>query len=508
MIEGLAVSAAQPIRLLVVEDDDSDYQLLLRHLRKEGYAVSALRVEDEPAFRAALAGGHWDAIVSDHNLPHYSSTGALGTLKELGLDLPFLIVSGQIGDGMAVDAMLAGADDYINKGRLARLGPALQRGMQAAEIRRQRRLAEAQLQEHQARLLAIASNMPGALFQIEHALETGALRLAFLSEGGVKLAGVTHLELMNDENFLSTVFYRDDAHKLGKLLRRPTAFNNTVEWEGRLNPGRLPSGERRARWYLVAASAREVSLERVLWEGVLTDITQQKRAQGQLARSQQQLRELTTHMEKIKESERAAISREIHDDIGGTLTGLKVDLEWLRKHHPDPAEVREKLDDMALLLESAVAASSRIMLALRPSVLDQGIVPAIEWQVRDFEKRLGIQCRLSCNHEELALAPETSIALFRILQEALTNTAKHAQATKVDVQLFATPTMVTLEVRDNGVGISAADQSKGGSFGLRGMRERVHSLSGWVDVGSAPGNGTTLMISIPFRKSKSQRLAT
>jgi two-component system, NarL family, sensor histidine kinase UhpB len=236
------------------------------------------------------------------------------------------------------------------------------------------------------------------------------------------------------------------------------------------------------------------------------DITQQKRAQGMLARSQRQLRELSAHAEQIRESERADIAREIHDDIGGTLTGMKVDLEWLRKHAAQLPGAAEKIEDMAHLLGSATAASSRIMLALRPSILDQGLVPAIEWQVRDFDKRLGIACAFKCNREDLALDAERATALFRILQEALTNIAKHAHATRVEVQLFDSVSLLALEIRDNGVGIRQADQDKAGSFGIRGMRERVHNLGGWLDIGSAPGQGTTLMISVPRENADAQEL--
>jgi two-component system, NarL family, sensor histidine kinase UhpB len=224
-------SAAAPIRLLVVEDSSSDYDLLLRHLRNSGLTLGAQRVEDEAAFRQALAQQGWDAILSDHHLPRFSSTAALLALKDLGIDVPFLIVSGEMGEDLAVEAMLAGADDYITKGRLARLAPALLRSVAAARSRAKRLEAEARLEQGRERLAAIAANMPGAMFQIELDSESKALRLTSISQGSIKLAGVTFDALSSDLDLLSRVFHEPDAAKLSELLRNPPAFNTTVEWE-------------------------------------------------------------------------------------------------------------------------------------------------------------------------------------------------------------------------------------------------------------------------------------
>jgi two-component system, NarL family, sensor histidine kinase UhpB len=499
-------SAAQPIHLLIVEDSSADYELLLGHLRNSGLVVNAQRVEDEAALRQALTQQAWDAILSDHQLPRFSAGAALAALKDLRIDLPFLIVSGTMAEDLAVQAMLAGADDYIDKRSLARLVPALLRSVEAARSRAKRREAETRLEQDRESLAAIAANMPGATFQIELDTESKALRLTSFSQGSIKLAGVTFEEMAHDVNLLFQVFHEPDAARLAAMLGNPPALDTSVEWEGRIHSRRLPVGERRARWFQVAASARQPSADKVIWEGVLMDITQQKRVQGMLTRSQQQLRELSVHAEKIRESERANIAREIHDDIGGTLTGMKVDLEWLRKHAAQVPGAAEKIEDMRQLLAAATAASSRIMLALHPSILDQGLVPAIDWQVRDFAKRLGLTGKFSYNREDVALDTERATALFRMLQEALTNVAKHAQATQVEVQLFDSASLLALEIRDDGVGIHRADQEKAGSFGIRGMRERVHNLGGWMDIGSAPGQGTTLMISVPHEGAEPEDL--
>ena len=143
---------AGPLQILFVEDSDFDCSLLVRLLRQSKFVFEWQRVEDEPTMRAALSARHWDAIISDHNLPHFSSTRALEIYNEQRLDEPFIIVSGEIGEGVAVEAMLAGADDYVLKSRLARLPPALARSLRDAESRRLRRSAESALRVSEARL--------------------------------------------------------------------------------------------------------------------------------------------------------------------------------------------------------------------------------------------------------------------------------------------------------------------------------------------------------------------
>ena len=234
-----------------------------------------------------------------------------------------------------------------------------------------------------------------------------------------------------------------------------------------------------------------------VWDGVLLDISDRKEAENHLLNAQTELRRVTTEFEKRREQERGAIAREIHDDMGGSLTKLKADVAWLNKNLSLDTPAAEKLDDMLELIEHLLASSQRIAKDLRPGILDYGLIPALDWQMKDFQKRTQIQGEFQSNVEELQLDPELSTALFRILQEALTNIVKHAQATRVDVELFVTENELSLEVRDNGRGIENADKLKDTSFGLRGMQERVAAFDGWVDVSGSTGSGTTVMVSIP-----------
>lgn len=226
-------------------------------------------------------------------------------------------------------------------------------------------------------------------------------------------------------------------------------------------------------------------------------------AEAEVLRSREEIRALSAHLEKIKEDERTAVAREIHDDIGGTLTKLKTDLSWLKtwlgklytEGLPDAAKGR--LDDMAGLLDHGVQSASRIARNLRPGILDYGIVAALEWQAREFESRNGLTTAFVSNEEEISLSIDVATALFRICEEALTNITKHAKAHQVRLELFAEKEGITLEIIDDGQGLSSQDLAKAQSYGVRGMRERVHVHGGWVDINSQPGKGVAVMVWIP-----------
>ena len=233
---------------------------------------------------------------------------------------------------------------------------------------------------------------------------------------------------------------------------------------------------------------------------VSKDITERKTAEEKLRNSREQLRRLSAHLQAVREKERTRISREIHDELGQVLTALKLDLSWLTSKYEDHRLLSEKTKSMLALIDSTIKTIKRLCSELRPGVLDDlGLSAAIEWQAREFQKHSGIVCRLFSQPDNIVLDRDRSTAIFRIFQEALTNVVRHASATEIRVELRKQDAEVILNVRDNGKGITEKELSRPQSFGLIGMRERVHSFGGTFDIGGVQNEGTTITIRIPVQ---------
>jgi len=348
------------VRLLHIEDSELDHALAMATLRRAGLQVQAERIESREEFTRALA-LRWDVVLSDYNLPGFSGLQALQMLRDSGQLLPFILVSGEIGEDTAVEAMRNGASDYLLKNNLARLAPAIEHAIAATEA-------------HRARL----------------------------------------------------------------------------------------------------AADRELALSR------------------------QRLSELAQHLQTSVDAERAAIAREIHDDVGGSLTALKFDLDWVRRHTDNPA-VQMRVHSALETVTHAIESSQRIMHNLRPAILEQGLVAALQWMAARFEKRTGVQCEFRCPLERVQLPPGVPLVAYRTAQEALTNVSKHAGATQVSMDLSLAHGVLSLEVSDNGRGLSQSDLAKARSFGIRGLHERASTVGGWVDLSSSTG-GTTLILSVPLHQ--------
>ncbi|MDH0900993.1 histidine kinase [Comamonas aquatica] len=219
-------------------------------------------------------------------------------------------------------------------------------------------------------------------------------------------------------------------------------------------------------------------------------------ARRELERSERQLAELTEHLQQSIEQERAAIAREIHDDIGGSLTSVKFDLAWIDRNATEH-QVRNHAQAALEMLQHALGASQRIMMNLRPPVLDQGLVAAVQWLAENFERRTGVLTRVDAP-ASIEVTPEIQVVAYRTAQEALTNVGKYAQASAVHLELSNAEGFLTLEVRDNGCGMAAGQRDKPKAFGLRGLAERARTVGGWLDVSSQVGRGTSIIVSIPL----------
>ncbi|MEI8324658.1 MAG: ATP-binding protein [Betaproteobacteria bacterium] len=221
------------------------------------------------------------------------------------------------------------------------------------------------------------------------------------------------------------------------------------------------------------------------------------RADAELAASQKRMAKLTAHLQLSIEQERASIAREVHDDIGGALAAMKFDLAWMGRHANDPA-AQMHIAAASEMLQHALGASQRIIRNLRPAILDQGLVAAIQWMATGFEKRTGIKTVLRATQESVKTSNEVQLVAYRTAQEALTNISKYAQCTAVSIDVSDHENVLTVEISDNGRGISHEDLEKASAFGIKGLRERAKTVGGWLDISRNEGAGTSVIVSIPL----------
>ncbi len=234
---------------------------------------------------------------------------------------------------------------------------------------------------------------------------------------------------------------------------------------------------------------RTIELHRIRRAKELTD--------KELALSERRLAQFAEHLQETIEQERAAIAREIHDDIGGALAAVKFDLAWLGRHTSD-APTMEHISAATEMLQHALEASQRIMMNLRPAILDQGLVAAIQWLAAGFTKRTAIETTISASPEKGLASKAMQLVAYRTAQEALTNISKYAQCNRVTIDLSDAEGVLTLEIRDNGQGITSTELSKPKAFGLRGLQERAKTVGGWLDVSTQAQVGTSIILSVPL----------
>jgi PAS domain S-box-containing protein len=231
------------------------------------------------------------------------------------------------------------------------------------------------------------------------------------------------------------------------------------------------------------------------------DITERKKNEEEILHKNEQLKNLTTHLQQVREEERTTISREIHDELGQQLTALKMDIDWIRHKQNNPDEaVTSKLQEMLQMSDGIISTIRRISSDLRPAIIDDlGLIAALEWKCNDFEEKMGIPCQFFSNVKERKFENHFGINAYRILQETLTNVSRHAAAKSVTVSVSENETELFLEIADDGKGINTENIGNGKTLGIIGMRERAALLGGKLIITGEKNRGTSTKLILPLK---------
>ncbi len=597
------------LRILSLEDNVNDFEFIQHNLEKEGIACELERVASRKDFIAAVDTGSFDLILADHSLPGFDGLSALEIAREKCPKVPFIFVSGALGEEVAIETLRSGATDYVLKTRLARLGPAVKRAVREAKDRSKRRLAE------EAYYSVVMKSLQGlVLFQDGKIVFANPAVSAILGYSLTELLAlspqaVSHLFHPDDRGFIKQAFAESTApatpqsgreirvHRKDGSVRWLSAFSSLVEYDGQMalqsafvditerkraeealreseeryrllvensmdlvaevttdgtflyaspnfkailgyksseliNTNILvnvhgrdlpevrarfaegsPTGIYRYRhqngsWHWLESAGRRFRTssgdERIVI--VSRDVTERKLSEQELEQSRKQLQRFTEHLENTLDEERKRMSREIHDELGQLLTILKFDISWITLNLPEGNQsLAEKIEGMMASIGEALASVKRISRELRPPQLDAlGLCGAVQWDVANFSGKVGIHSTLRFSPTEFPLDKERSMVLYRVFHEALTNVARHSQATEVLIELDRKSDSVVLRVQDNGRGISRKELQGTLSLGLVGMRERVRPWNGTLMIEGKKGEGTTVTVKIPLDEKSSE----
>jgi PAS domain S-box-containing protein len=353
--------------------------------------------------------------------------------------------------------------------------------------------AEAVLRESEERLHGITTNVPGMVFECYRHAGDDTLHFTYISNGAKWLLGLDAAAILRNGNtFIESIAAADRPGFRDSMVQSQDALA-FWNWEGR-----IATDDGELKWINLRATPRAHSEQVCMWDGVVINITKSKISEEKLVDSQNMLRALSAHLEGVREEERKRIAREIHDELGQTLTALRMDVSLARLGFGESnPELMTRLQSMTQLVDRTIKTARHVTSSLRPGALDLGIVAALEWLVEEFIGYAGIPCELVLGDGDITLDELTATAIFRIIQESLTNIARHADATQVEIIVTRSGGELCFEVRDNGKGFDQHVVASRKSFGLVGIRERVAMMQGTFVLDSEPGRGTRLRVCVP-----------
>ena len=342
----------------------------------------------------------------------------------------------------------------------------------------------------------IITNTPGLVccFQLR---ENNLISFVYLSDSCRQLLGIPKNTLMEQPNLFFKMMLREDLARFCMMANQSEENMQVLNWEGRI----WVEEWKDFKWLNLRATPRMIHSGVTQWEGLMTNITQSMKEKLEVIESREQLAKISIQLDYVKEEERKRISREIHDDIGGSLTAIKIGINGLQLKLEDHQKaLKEKALYLLSIVDATFEAVHKIVSDLRPNILELGIVEALSWQTKEFEKRMDIACQFSSNKREITLDSNQEVALYRICQEAFSNISKYAQAKHVSVILNCLPEHIMMQIEDDGLGIQANERLKENAFGIKGMSERIVALDGEFIIDSDPIKGTIITIKLPMQR--------
>lgn len=461
------------LTILQLEDDPLEAELIQRFLRNAGVSIDTHVAADRKEFEFEVVSGQFDVVLADNSLPQFNSLEALRVLREHRSDIPFILVTGTVSEEFAVEVIQKGADDYILKNNLARLPSAIGRAVEKRRIQREKLLTEAALRQSEEEYRHLFELTPLAAWVIDEqtfgflTVNSAAARLYGYTPAEFKTLHLDNIQRSRDDGLVKHVT-KDGRVIDAEIISTPVLYNNH--------------------------SARLV---------LINDLTEQLKAEAEIRQMNLELRELSAHLQNVREEERIQIARDVHDELGQQITGLRMALHFLSKK----SGLQDEFTDVMEAMEDLVTSVRRIASNLRPHLLDDfGLAEALRWQGQDVEKRFGISVCFESDPPNIDLPPGISTGLFRIYQEVLTNAVRHSGAHRIDSSLRIDDGRLVMDVRDDGTGMDLTAAPKRKSFGLLGIKERVFLLNGQYTLSSEPGKGTRWSVSIPLGSSQKQFL--